>query len=167
MPKPSYNGLPISDQEAFNSVLDWIDRGCPADRTELTYRYQVTYPATYCRLWIRPKLRMWHVGRFKEDDKWVYMDEFVALDAHYDEKTGLFKAIGGLWVDRLKDFSIKPQQELKDNTTNIARHELYDKLRRLFPDSAPDRVTLRHYKIFDQIYHPYAFDEKSTFAWKP
>lgn len=164
---PTYRGFDISDKEAWLSLLNWIDRGCPADRTELTYRYQASYPSTYCRLWIRPKLRMWHVGKFKEDDKWVYMDEFVALDAHYDEKSGRFEALGGLWVDALKGFAIKPQQELKTKTSRSELHALYDKLRNLFPDAAPDRTTLRHYKIFDQIYHPELVGEDSKFEWKP
>jgi hypothetical protein len=143
---PTYRGLGISDKEAYEAIKDWVKRGCPAARTELTYRYQATYPLTFCHFWVKPDLRMWYVGRTKWDDRWVAVTDYVAVDAHYDKINGTFQAIGGLWVDELKDFSIKPQQEWNERARYGQLLDLCDRLRRLFPNTAPDKLTLRHYQ---------------------
>lgn len=151
---PTYRGLYISDNEAYEAIKDWVKRGCPARRTELTYRYQATYPLTFCRFWMKPDLRMWHVARHERDDRWVDVDDYVAIDAHYAVRTGKFQAIGGMWVDELKDFSVKPQQEWNERRRYDDLLDLYNTLRRQFPDDAPDKLTLRHYQTIREFLKP-------------
>ncbi len=143
---PNYNGADIPDRSIYRAVKEWVERGCPCARTELTYRFQDTYPLTFCRFWAKPDIRIVVYGRTEAEDEFYNVDDFIAVDAHYDKNTKKFQAIGGMWINRVKRFAVKPQQEWGST-------ELYNTLRDKFPDSAPAPITLRNYSTISEFLH--------------
>jgi hypothetical protein len=153
---PSYNGVDIPDQSIYRAVKSWVGRRCPSARTELTYRFQDTYPLTFCRFWAKPDLRIVVYGKTESDDELYDVDDFIAVDAHYNKNTGNFQAIGGMWINRVKQFAVKPQQEWMDRIASwesVDVEDLYRNLRDTFPNKAPAPITLRNYSTISEFLH--------------
>lgn len=127
----------FTDEDYF-AIRDWVLDGCICVRSQLTYRFQPTYPNTFCLFWVRPQIPRF-IGFGPGCAAWA------CLDIHYRRGDGgALQALGGFWVNGVNDRDLKPEQEFRD--AGPASRDAYRELRGKVPAVAPrseEQVTYR------------------------
>lgn len=106
-------------------IINWATGGFACVKRNEVYRYQRTYPNTFCLIWVDAT-----VGGVVRD--------WVCQDVHYTD-AGAFQALGGFWM-RGVDGAYKPEQDWRNHPSPMRRN-LYNNLRAQASAIAPDKRT--------------------------
>ena len=116
-------------------IMRWITGGFPCSKSIWTYRYQKSFPNTFCLIWVKPNIGKVH--------------PFACLDVHYENNGAgsAIEALGGFWINGVYNRDLKAEQALRLSKLKSAQ-DLYNTLRALAPAQAPDSTGHLTYKSF-------------------
>ena len=118
------------------SIQTWSTQGFPAGKVNVTYRFQATYPNTFCIIWARPD-----IGGVR---RWA------CLDVHYNEGNQRI-ALGGFWIKDV-DGARKPEQDWRVHPSPF-RKQLYQRFVGVTSDVAPSKSDCLTYANVMEFLH--------------
>ncbi|MEM6303971.1 MAG: hypothetical protein AAF744_04580 [Pseudomonadota bacterium] len=127
------------NRKDYSAIVDWILDGFTSVKTELTFRHQPKYPNTLCRFWVRPQIHRF-LGKTGEG-------AWACQDIHY-RPDGSFMALGGFWINGVRGYDVKPEQEMRGGGRYSA--DAYDALKGSFPAAFPDAAGVAGLMTYDR-----------------